>query len=211
MAGKTFIAIPCMDQVPAPFMASLAQLRDDDLIMGVNVGSLIYNSRNELAKRAIATESEFCLWLDSDMVFQPDLLKRLKKHFENPETEIVSGVYFRRSTPYTPVLYDKLEIDAKGNCEFHELETLPKDDKPFEVAGIGFGGVLMRTSVLMDVFGLHRMPFAPINGVGEDLSFCWRAREAGHKIICDPTIELGHVGHITVNRQFYDVFHKERG
>ena len=34
--------------------------------------------------------------------------------------------------------------------------------------------------------------FAPINGVGEDLSFCWRARQCGYKIWCDPSIALGH-------------------
>lgn len=209
--AKTVIAIPCMDQVPAQFMASVAMLRGDDLVISVNIGSLVYNSRNELAKRAVACESDFTLWLDSDMVFQPDLLQRFMKHFENPETQIVSGVYFRRTAPYTPVLYDKLEIDDKGNCDFHELEDLPESEEPFEVAGIGFGGVMMRTPVLFDLFGLYRNIFAPINGVGEDLSWCWRARQAGYKILCDPTIELGHVGHITVNRQFYDVFHKKRG
>jgi len=33
--------------------------------------------------------------------------------------------------------------------------------------------------------------------LGEDYAFCERARQAGHKVIVDTTIRLGHVGRYT--------------
>jgi GT2 family glycosyltransferase len=71
-----------------------------------------------------------------------------------------------------------------------EFDEIP--DEIFEVAGCGFGCVLMKRNVLWNVLCQHGYMFSPINTVGEDLSFCWRARQCGYKIYCDPTIALGH-------------------
>ena len=203
---KIFIAVPSMDQVPAPFAQSLATLnRVGDCMVGFQIGSLIYDSRNNLARRAIQAESDYVLWLDSDMVFNPDMLQRLFESKEKTGAAIVSGLYFRRVPPFSPVVFNKLEINGK-RCEWTEFDEIPPE--PFEVGGCGFGCVLMDTDVLIDVFAREGDLFGPINGVGEDLSFCYRARKWGHNIICDPTIPLGHVGTTVINREFFNVYHK---
>lgn len=202
--AKTFVAIPAMDSVPTQFCHSLATIGHvGDCLVGFQISSLVYTARNKLAQQAVSTGSDFVLWLDSDMVFKPDLLQRFMKHMENPEIDMVSGLYFRRSAPYTPVLFNKLEITDE-RCDTSEFETIP--DTVFEVGGCGFGGVLMRTSVIINVAARFGEMFAPINGVGEDLSFCWRARQCGTKILCDPSIELGHVGHSIITREFADLY-----
>ena len=199
--AKTLIAIPAMDSVPTQFCHSLVTISHvGECMVAFQISSLVYTARNNLAKEAIRIGADFVLWLDSDMVFKPDLLQRLMEHMKDPEIDMVSGLYFRRVSPFTPVLFDKLEITEDGKCENTEFNEIP--DEPFEVGGCGFGGVLMRTSVLMDVALRFGDMFAPIIGVGEDLSFCWRARQCGHKIICDPTIELGHVGRTIIDRDF---------
>ena len=72
---KVFIAVPSLDTVPALFCQSLALLqRAGDTMIGFEVGSLVYNARNNLARQAIKAEADWVLWLDSDMVFGPDLL-----------------------------------------------------------------------------------------------------------------------------------------
>ncbi len=48
--------------------------------------------------------------------------------------------------------------------------------------------------------------FAPIANNGEDIAFCWRARECGYKIYCDPSVECGHVGYSVVDGQFFKAF-----
>lgn len=205
--SKIMIAIPCMDQVPTLFMLSVAMLQkpsEHEFVVASRMGSLIYNSRNDLATQAITYDFDYVLWLDSDMVFQPDLFVRLKKVMDENDLDILSGIYFRRVHPFTPVLYDHLEVTADGECEWSDLDTLP--DKLFECGGCGFGGLLMKVSVLKAVREKYIDMFTPVSHMGEDLSFCWRARQCGYKVWVDPKIELGHVGYSTVNRQFYEAY-----
>ena len=82
---KIFIAIPSMDQVPAQFAQSLATLNkvDGECLVSFQIGSLIYHSRDALARKAIECEADYILWLDSDMVFAPDTLAKLLEDRES--------------------------------------------------------------------------------------------------------------------------------
>lgn len=203
---RTLIAVPSMDEVRARFAQSLAMLRKTTGDIGITfqVGSLVYISRNELAHKAFEFSADYVLWLDSDMVFDPDLLERLMERMNDDKIDIISGVYYRRTPPFSPVLYKNLTIDKDGRCQWEEYTDLP--DELFEAAGIGFGCVLMRTSVLMNVFAKYLDMFTPLPGAGEDLSFCWRARECGYKIHVDPAIQCGHVAKTVVDQNFYKAY-----
>lgn len=198
---KTLIAVPCMDQVDARFTSCLATLeKPGEVTVATQIGSLIYDSRNSLAKIALNSETDYVMWLDSDMVFKRDILKRLLEHAENGK-DIVSGLYFRRQPPFSPVLFKELElVDELGRWE--NYDDYPRDSV-FEIAGCGFGCVLMRTDILADVALEFRKWFNPVNGFGEDLSFCIRAKSLGYKIWCDSSIKLGHVGHLVVDENVY--------
>lgn len=208
---KILIAVPCMDQVPAQFANSIATLASYgiegiEISLRFNLGSLIYNSRNELARSAIAEGADLMMWFDSDMVFNPDTLLRMLRIIDDEEADFVTGVYYRRTAPFTPTLFKSLDIDENNNATWEDYEDLPEG--LFEVAGCGFGCVLMRTDVAMSVFSRFNHMFSPIGGVGEDLSFCWRARQCGYKLICDPSIPLGHVAHTMVTKDFYHNYKK---
>lgn len=201
---KTLIAVPCMDQVPMPFCQSLALLRKvGDCVLSMQCGSLVYSSRDSLAMRAVQCDADHVFWLDSDMVFEPDTLARMMRTMKERDLDILTGMYFRRVLPYTPVLFDKLEIDGE-KADYTEFTAIPKEI--FEVGGCGFGCVLMKTDVIFDVHGKFGKMFAPIGGNGEDVAFCWRARQCGYQIFCDPSIKLGHVGYSTIGREVYEAF-----
>lgn len=203
---RTLIAVPAMDTVPTRFAQSLAMLRKvGDCALTFQIGSLVYTSRNELAKKAIAMDADYVLWLDSDMFFEPDLLERLFKTLKEKNLDFLSGLYFRRVPPFTPVLFDKLEITDKG-AEWSEYQDLPAD--LFEIGGCGFGCVLMKTDIILEVAGKFGDMFTPMANAGEDLSFCIRARECGYKLYCDPKITLGHVGQTVVDQAFYRSYRK---
>ena len=107
------------------------------------------------------------------------------------------------------IVYD-LDLNENNNAEFENYEDPPQDEL-FEVAGCGFGCVLMKTDLIRQVYKKFGRLFSPIGEVGEDLSFCWRARQCGYKLICDPTIELGHVAHTMVTKSFYLNYKKAKG
>ena len=206
---KILIAVPCMDQVPVPFCYSLASLRlvgECKLVM--KAGSLIYTARNDLATESIKQDMDYIFWLDSDMVFKPDTLVRMMETLQaHDDIDILTGLYFRRVPPYSPVLFDQLEIGEDGECHWSEFKKIPEG--LFEVGGCGFGCVLMRTEVFLDVQSKHGNMFAPIMNNGEDVAFCWRARDCGVKIFCDPSIVCGHVGYSVVDDQFFRAFSKD--
>ena len=204
---KILIAVPCMDQLPAQFAHSLATLtsygiEDTKIAIWFNLGSLIYTSRDQIAKKALLDEADLVMWFDSDMVFNPDTLKKMLEHIDNG-ADIVTGVYYRRTPPYTPVIFDKMELNEDGTAfEFNEYKEIPSE--PFEVGACGFGCVLMKAEIFVSVFAKFGQMFTPIANCGEDIAFCWRARQCGYKILADPSIGLGHVGHAIVTKEFFE-------
>lgn len=205
---KILIAVPCMDMVSARFAQSLATLKKSEhhCIVSFLIGSLVYDSRNNLASYAMEIEADYILWLDSDMTFEANTLERMLKVLdEHEDIDILTGLYFRRVAPFTPVLFSKLE-EKDGVLEWEGFdENIP--DELFEVAGCGFGGVLMKTDCLYTIAADEGGAwFTPLKNAGEDCAFCIRARKKGHKIYCDPSIEFGHMGYAAVTRNFYESF-----
>lgn len=192
---KVFIAIPCLDQLSARFVSCLINLiqapREYEVETAFHLGTLVYDSRNALAEKVINSNADYVLWLDSDMTFMPDTLDMLLELINSTGYDMVTGMYYRRRPPWTPTLFTELDITGHGNKVTNIVED-EMPNEPFEVEGCGFGCILMRRNVLWNVLCHFGLMFSPTDGVGEDLSFCWRARKCGHKILCDPTIALGH-------------------
>ena len=202
---KVFIAVPSMDTIPALFAQSLALLqRDCEVQIGWEVGSLVYHARNNLARQALKTDADYVLWLDSDMVFAPDTLIRMLKVCKDNDIDFLTAVCFRRKPPYTPCLFDRLEKVEKG-ASYTALMSVPEG--LFKVGGCGFAGVLMASDVILSVQSkFNGRMFDPMDGFGEDVSFCWRARQCGYDIWCDSSIEFGHVGNCIVTRGYFEAY-----
>lgn len=201
---KILIAVPCMDQVPVPFCHSLAQLEKvGECALTMKSGALIYTSRDSMAITAIQKEYDWVMWFDSDMRFPADTLVRLIKTAQEKDLDILSGLYFRRIPPYSPVLFDKLEMNGE-ECEYTEFAKLPTDI--FECGAVGFGCLLTKTDVFFDVQAKFGQMFTPIGRNGEDVSFCWRARQCGYKVWCDPSLICGHVAYSVVDDKFFRAF-----
>ena len=200
---KVLIAVPSMDFVAAGFaqsLATLSKLPKSQNAISFICSSLIYDARNKLAAQAIKMEADYIMWFDSDMIFEPDTMLRLIDTIEKEDASIVSGLYFRRSSPYTPVAFrdfDIVEGEAKWSDYKGELTGI------HEVDGVGFGCVCMRTDVVFECYAKYGDCFSPIAKVGEDLSFCYRAKQLGHKILLNCDVKCGHFGHAVITEDIY--------
>lgn len=194
---RTLIAIPCMDMMHTPFVISLTGLQvKGEIKFAYSASSLVYDSRNGLARKAICEKFDRVLWLDSDMQFQPDLFRKLSDALDEGR-DFVSGLYFTRKAPYKPVIFKRAGYDKVGENGVKPIAEAYYDypkDGIFEVAAAGFGGVMMNVSLLAEVEKNFGLPFSPIMGFGEDISFCLRVHEMGKKMYCDPSAKMGHVG-----------------
>ena len=89
-----------MDTLSAKFAQCLVNLvnhkRDFDVEVGFHVGSLVYDSRNKLAERAINSTADYVLWLDSDMTFMPDTLDMMLDTLKTNNYEISDATCWLR-------------------------------------------------------------------------------------------------------------------
>jgi len=205
---KVMIAIPCGDNLDVRFVSSLTDLlgygiSDTSVTIQYLPGSLIYDARNKLAKAAVDGGFDYIMWFDSDMSFPADTLERLLKDIEGKD--FVSGLYFTRKPPnFKPTVFQKCRINQQGEqvgIEWEYVEHIP--DTMFEIEACGFGCVLMTTKLVAKIYEKQGLPFSPILGLGEDLSFCVKAKrvEPELKIWCDPTFICGHTAQLVIGDQ----------
>ena len=201
------ICVPCFDKLDTAFVMAMEKMTRVGRV-GVSYlpGSLVYAAREDLAREAVARKFDYTLWIDSDMVFQPDFMLKM---LEN-DKDILCSLFFRRKPPYTPALYKKLRAGLKPEeNEIEGYEDYPRDSV-FEVDACGFAGVLVKTKVFEDVLNKYGSVFIPIPGFGEDISFCLRARNLGYKIYCDSRIKMGHISMSVVDENTYQALKAQK-
>ena len=189
------IAVPCMDYIHADFVKSLLNLTTHLQRQGIRfkveiqAGTLVYFARNKLACQAINENYTHLLFLDSDMVFDEEIVETLTFCGK----DFVCGAFQSRRPPY-------------GSCVFSALKPLTKvteyGSEPFRVEGCGLACTLISAEVLRAVQEKYGNCFDPekIDGTsfGEDLAFCWRALQTGAEIWCEPTARVGHIAHVPI-------------
>ena len=199
------VAIPCMEMIHTDFAQCMwAAKKVDETYLYVSKSSLVYESRNMIARAAMDRDFDFIVWFDSDMTFEPDVIERMAEHYRNGY-DYVCGLFFSRRHPIIPVIYESIscEEDDRG---VPKVDTVNRKDYPqelFEVAGSGFGCVMTSVRMLRQICDIYGPPFYPRFGFGEDLTFCWLAKQCGIKMYCDPTIKLGHIGSALCNEEAY--------
>src|SRR5689334_5859802 len=96
------ICVPSGDMVHADFAANLAALcLDPGARAGVinSKGSIVAIVRNQCVAASQLIKATHILFLDSDMTFPLDVLKRLLAH----NKDIVGALYARRRAPFGPI------------------------------------------------------------------------------------------------------------
>jgi len=195
MENRILISIPCRDTISVGFVEDLMKLVKPcqcDIRFGVS--GLVFDARDEAAQIAVNCGYSHVLFIDSDMTFEPfALVKALQR-----DDDILTGLYFKRKDQHGPVAYKHIQMRyVEDAC----ADPITDIEDYFEVEGCGFGFCLVKTEVLKTVFEHSVSCFECLSGMGEDLSFCYRAIKQGYKIMCDSTIELGHIGTYVYTRK----------
>ncbi len=140
---------------------------------------------------------DYIMWIDSDMVFQPEQFFKLIDH----DKDIASGMYMMQDNiNYATVKRMDENFFAKnGYYRFLQREDIKRmKDKPFKVDYTGMGWMLVKYGVIEKLkypWFYPRKKTYP-NGweefVWDDVEFCHRVKEAGVGVWVDPTIIVGH-------------------
>ncbi len=195
--------------VRTEFMVSVMNVISHPLIGNISnssAGPLIALARNNLAARFLQRSQEEWLWcVDTDIVFSRDCIDQLMAVADSVERPIVSAVY------HILVPNDGEETSSSRNIAAAFYQEHPDLDNTFptpefrknelvKVGGTGGGCILVHRSVFERIYkdsdeSQSWYNEMILNGkwVGEDLSFCLRARESGFPIYVHTGIKVGHV------------------
>lgn len=188
---KILLGMPCMQTIPYKTVASLLSTVERGVVEPMFVsGSLIYDSRDAIAQHAVENDYDYVLYVDSDMVFTSEDVKKLVSN----DADICSGLYVTRHGENRNVCYKKIITRRRFPYRQPSLihDTAITGYGPVEAVGFGF--CLIKTSVLKSMFKRYKSIFEPKWGVGEDIAFCIRAKKCGYKIFIDRDVKLGHIG-----------------
>jgi hypothetical protein len=185
---------PTRDMIPATFAVRLARLFTYTQYCGFSMTeadlfiehTYIHCGRELVLEAALKQGATHLLWLDTDMKFPRTTAAQLLLH----DKPIVGCNYRTRR-----------QSDGRQTAQRDDGTVVPTTATSSgleAVDAIGFGVVLMRTDVALDVprpwfrHGLN----AQGGDIGEDIMFCRALRAAGHTIYIDHDLskEVKHIG-----------------
>jgi len=166
-------------------------------------GTLLADLRNNLVKMFLATDNDYALLLDSDMIFPPNLIELMVKTAKRNDIKILSGLYFNKNKPdptplistyYGNNLFLPMSAEVLKFLNGKQITSLYIDAKDEEslvkIDGAGAGCLLVHRSVFETVpqpwFSFER-PYS------EDYYFFMKAKENGFQAYADLRILPEHV------------------
>jgi hypothetical protein len=202
---KCVILVPCNTTIEYKTDESLRILESRGYEVWRTPGwSAIDQGRNRMAYDAIYRRNfEEVLWIDSDIEFNPDDVDRIRSW----NKDIVAGAYPMKNWPIMtvqPFIGDVIEFKKTGGLK--------------EVMCAATGFLYIKSHVFRIIkekldlpicntsFSEPQIPFFQPSiwevenqncYLGEDFSFCMRARKCGFPIYLDTGIKLGHIGKYT--------------
>ena len=164
-------------------------------------GNVLTLQRNNLVQRM---RGDWILFIDDDMVWQPDAVRRLVATKDALEAQgytpdVLGALCFRRAAPHQPTLYLKHK-----NGSYNFMETW--EDDVVEVDATGMAFALITKAAFERIAGTEMPPFEDrrafnrtpdffrwLGSLGEDLRFCEDVKTAGGSIYVDTRIKIGHM------------------
>lgn len=192
---KLLIGIPTNRMLQPQMVLSLVNAvkstsHDVDVVMATQ-GYTIAENRNYLVANTIKGKYDYLLMIDDDMIFPENTIDKLISNGK----DICGVVANSRAIPPMPV------VEFFNDEELSEADRLlGRRDIPtdlFECKAVGGGVVMVDAKIFTDWqspwFDTEVHPTG-MTKTGEDSWFCYKAREKGFTIWCDPTLKIGHIG-----------------
>lgn len=208
------LCVPCGDyKAPIRWVHSMTNMVAYSWQHGLRVVMLAYTertvvdwARNTLAKSFRDAVDPYtgkpfthALWLDDDHIFNPDMACRLASV---GELDMVSAVYYQRTSPYHPAAYVKDNTER----EFRHWPLMEIPPNVVEIDACGFGALLMRREVVEKT----PEPWFTLDWqAGEDIAFCVQAKKAGFRVWLAGDYQIGHLGRPPVITMADSLKHRE--
>lgn len=191
---------------------------------GINFTSTLRSQGNQIARQRETvitywydkTDTEWLLWVDSDVVISPDKFKLLWDNKDAKERPIVTGVYFTTDTPEEPLMIPMPTVfdfvdDNDGGFAVKRVHPLP-DNELIQVGAAGMGFILMHRSVVERIRAV--LPNAQMfmemgrgtKFIGEDIYFFALCEKAEIPLFCHTGATAPHMKRFSFDEHYYKAF-----
>jgi predicted glycosyltransferase involved in capsule biosynthesis len=173
-----------------------------------SVGSLISIQRQSVSKSFEDSDSDWILFLDSDIYVTPEMIKKLFDHANEKNIPVLSGVYFLMMNPN-----DSLPVPAPAFFNFSSdnsliAESIIPHDQLIKIDASGLGMCLIHKSVFLKLkekypdSNYFNMDF---NGkqIGEDLSFFLKLKELQIPVHVHTGINPQHIKRYPLDNHYF--------
>lgn len=191
---------------------------------GINFTSTLRSQGNQIARQRETvitywydkTDTEWLLWVDSDVVISPDKFKLLWDNKDAKERPMVTGVYFTTDTPEEPLMVPMPTVfdfvdDNDGGFGLKRVHPLPNNEL-IQVGAAGMGFILMHRSVVERIRVV--MPDAQMfmemgrgtKFIGEDIYFFALCEKAEIPLFCHTGATAPHMKRFSFDEHYYKAF-----
>ena len=202
------------------FFQSYSHLLIHCMTNGINLdiqqmfSSNVYHTRECMVAMTVLTDTkniapyggkdyDYALWIDSDQVFSPEHLEVLISRMEADKSLDVVGAAIKvhSGNEYAFGWFDEKLLEEKNELKRMTVKEMEGKKALIEVDYLGLAFTLVRKGVFekLKFPWFEGLPYSvvpqaknKVGMMGEDLSWCWRSREAGIKFHIDPLCQVGH-------------------
>ncbi len=161
----------------------------------------VWKGRNEIAEHFMATDADYLLFIDADMIFEPqDLVKLVEAIQTTPDAGLVGGFYTSRDELLRPLISWTDDDGFQFGMQEVIERLIESRGKMVEADLIPTGFMIIRR----EVFEAHPNPWFIVESkqdkkgewhhFSSDNVFVRKTQEAGFKTYGHFGIELGHIG-----------------
>jgi hypothetical protein len=172
-------------------------------------GPRIAAGRNDLVRHFLESGADWLMMLDDDMAFEPDAIERLLQAAHPEHRPIVGGQCFAGGRDGWFSTMFRMHPETK---KLTRMDRWPEGELVL-VDATGAANLLIHRSVFLKLAEDYKPPWewfqeTMLEGrdVGEDITFCLRARAAGFPIFVHTGVEFGHAKMVVVDREFYEAW-----
>lgn len=174
----------------------------------------IDNMRNNAAKVALEQECDYLMFIDDDMILDPNTFSSLL----HADADIAMALTYIRTPPFAPMFFQQFEQNGRRYLKLfpNEFNSFKDANGYINVDAVGFACVLIDCNLLKR---LSPPWFVTLPGITEDVYFCMRCRDELRDVTIkvDTNVPTGHVmdpqvvtsSTVEKLREFYEVKDQE--
>lgn len=188
----------------------------------INITNTIRVNGNQIARQrqslwdywAELSQDEWLLWVDSDIVLNSDVLKKIWDVADKKTKPVVSGTYFVSNENEQSLMQPVAALYKETGDPYRTqiIHPLPENQViPVDIAG--FGLILMHRSIIdpvnkiagdLSVFGENQQ--SKDKFISEDVSFCRKLKAAGIQLYAHTGAVVQHMKTFSFDQNYYNLY-----